>query len=60
MEENRAKILACYKKGSDSKIIKPETYENINKALMKWLLHLRSKNTPVNGVLLKEKACDFA
>ena len=24
------------------------------------VLHLRSKNRPVNGVLLKEKACDFA
>ena len=59
-KKTRAKILACYKKGSDLKRIKPEMYENINKALMRWLLHLRSKNIPVNGLLLKENACDFA
>ena len=27
---------------------------------MKWLLNLRSENIPVNGLLLKEKASDFA
>ena len=27
---------------------------------MKWLLNLRGENTPVNGLLLKEKASDFA
>ena len=56
----RKKILACYKKGLDLKSIKPEMNENINKALMRWLLHLRSENIPVNGLLLKENACDFA
>ena len=59
-KKNRAKILACYEKGLDLKIIKPEMYENISKALMKWLLHLRSENIPINGLLLKEKACNFA
>ena len=34
-KKNRAKILACFKKGLDSKRIKPEMYENMNKALMK-------------------------
>ena len=40
--------------------LEPEMYENINKSLMKWILHLRCENIPVNDVLLKKKACDFA
>ena len=59
-KNNWAKILACYEKGLDSKRIKPEMNENISEALMKWLLHLRSKNIHVNGLLVKEKAYDFA
>ena len=59
-KKNRTKILACYEKGLDSKRIKPEMYENIGKALMKWFLHLQSKNIPVNSLLLKEKVWSFA
>ena len=59
-KKNRPKMLACYKKGLDSQRIKPEMYENIDKALMKWFLHLQSKNIPVNNLLLKEKVWGFA
>ena len=54
-KKNIAKILARYEKGLDSTKIKPKMYENINKALMKWLLYLRSENIPVNGLLLKDE-----
>ena len=54
-KKNIAKILARYEKRLDSTKIKPKMYENINKALMKWLLHLRSENIPVNGLLLKDE-----
>ena len=44
----------------DSEEIKPQMYENMNKSLTKWLLHLRSDNISVNGLLLEEKTCEFA
>ena len=47
-KKNKNKIFASYEKGLNSKRIKPEVFEAINKALMKWLLKLRSENIPVN------------
>ena len=41
-------ISTSYEKGLNSKRIKPEVFEAINKALVKWLLKLRSENIPVN------------
>lgn len=55
----RAKILASHEKVLNSKRMKLEMCSNISKALMKWLLHLRSADIPVNGLLLKENTCDF-
>ena len=59
-KKNKKKIFESYEKGLNSERIKPEVFETISKALMKWLLNLRSENIPINGLLLKEKASDFA
>ena len=59
-KKNKKKIFESYEKGSNSERIKPEVFETINKALMKWLLNLRRENIPINGLLLKEKTSDFA
>ena len=54
------KIFESYEKELNSKSIKPEVLGTTNKDLMKRLLNLRSWNIPMNGLLLKEKASDFA
>ena len=58
--KKKNKIFESSEKGLNSKRITPEVFETINKALMKCLLNLRSENIPMNGLLLKEKASDFA
>ena len=40
--------------------MKVDTYDQVNKAGLKWFTRLRSENVPVNGVLLEEKALYFA
>ena len=35
---------------------KPEKFEDVNKAVHKWLLVMRSENIPISGTILKEKA----
>ena len=35
---------------------KGDTYDQVNKAVLKWFKRLRSENVPVNGALIKEKA----
>ena len=55
MEEKHCKNFSEIRKGPGLNEIKPKMYENISKALMNWLLHLRNENIPVNGLLLKEE-----
>ena len=59
-KKNKNKIFESYEKRLNSKRIKPEVFETINKTLMKWLLNLRNEKIHVNGLLRKEKASDFA
>ena len=59
-KKNKNKIFESYEKELNSKSIKPEVLGTTNKDLMKRLLNLRSWNIPMNGLLLKEKASDFA
>ena len=59
-KKNKEKIYKCYESGLGATKIKPEKYEALNKALMKWLLIMRSGNIPINGPMLKEKAHEFA
>ena len=59
-KRNKTKIEEAYHAGLGNKRMRPEKYEDLNKALMKWFLNCRSENIPLNGVLLKEKAIAFA
>ena len=43
MEKNKAKLIEFYESGFFGvKTVRPETYENLNKALTKWFLMLRT------------------
>ena len=53
-------IFQSYENGLGAKIVKPEVYEALYKALTKSLLILRSENVLVNGPLLKEQTLEFA
>ena len=59
-KRNKTKIEEAYHAGLGNKRTRPEKYEDLNKALMKWFLNCRSENIPLNGPLLKEKAIAFA
>ena len=54
------KIFEKYNSGLISKKVKPEKYEELNKAVHKWFLILRSENVPISGPIRKEKALEFA
>ena len=57
MKKNKDKILQAFQQGNaTTKRVKTDTYDQVNKAVLKWLKRLRSENVPVNGVLIKEKA----
>ena len=43
-----------------SKRVKPEKYEELNKAVHKWFLNLRSDNVPISGPMFNEKGIEFA
>ena len=55
-KRNKTKIEEAYHAGLGNKRMRPEKYEDLNKALMEWFLNCRSENIPLNGPLLKEKA----
>ena len=59
-KKNKDKIFEKYNSGLISKRVKPEKYEELNKAVHKWFLILRSENVPISGPMLKEKALEFA
>ena len=59
-KKNKDKIFEKYNSGLISKRVKPEKYEEFNKAMHKWFLILRSENVPISGPMLKEKALEFA
>ena len=53
-------IYENYERGLGATKVKPGKYEAVNKAVMKWLLIMRSENIPINGPMFKEKAQEFA
>ena len=57
-KKHKEKIYENYEKGLEATRVKPEKY--VNKAVMKWLLIMRSENIPINGPMFKEKAQKFA
>ena len=59
-KNNKDKIFRAFQQGSaTTKRVKIDTYDQVNKAALKLSKRLRSKNVPVNGVLIKEKALYF-
>ena len=54
------KIFEKYNSGLISERVKPEKYEELDKADHKWFLILRSENVQISGPMLKEKALEFA
>ena len=59
-KRNKTRIEQAYHAGLGNKRMRPEKYEDLNKALTKWFLNCRSENIPLNGPLLKKKAIAFA
>ncbi|XP_057316836.1 major centromere autoantigen B-like [Hydractinia symbiolongicarpus] len=59
-KKNKKIIFKQFNKGLISKRSKAEKFEDVNKSVHKWLLVVRSENIPISGVILKEKALEFA
>ena len=57
-KKNKDKIIEKYNSGLISERVKPEKYEELNKAVHKWFLILQGENVPIR--MLKEKALQFA
>lgn len=60
--KDKQKILSRHGSGADSSSKRAKTcaFPEVEQALLKWFETHRSKNIPLSGVLLKEKAMDFA
>ena len=60
-KKSKDKVFEGFQKGSaTTKRLKVDTYDQVNKAVLKLFTRLRSENVPVSGVLIKEKALYFA
>lgn len=42
------------------KKLRTSTYEDVDKAVLRWILDMRTRNVPLNGPMLQEKARDIA
>ena len=60
LEKNKKKIFKQHNSGQLLKPVKPEKYDQVNKAVYKCLVMLGSENIPVGGPMLKGKALEFA
>ena len=60
-KKNQDKIFQAFQQGSaTTKRVKVDTYDQVNKAVLKWFKRLRSENVPVNSALIHAKALYFA
>ena len=60
-KKSKDKVFEAFQKGSaTTKRLKVDTYDQVNKAVLKWFTRLRSENVSVSAVLIKEKALYFA
>ena len=60
---NKEKIMAAFSSGKINlkrKNMKAGKYESLDKAVFKWFMSARSNSIPVSGLVLQEKATDFA
>ena len=60
--KNKDKIIQSYRECGNVKRrrVRYSPNENLDKAVYKWLLAVRSKNTVINTLILKEKSIIFA
>ena len=60
--KNKDKIFKATKKGSNSKRqrLRQDTFPNLDQAMFKWLLVVRSRNVAVSVLVFKTKATEFA
>ena len=58
-KKHKEKVYENYERRLGATRVKTEKYEAVNKAVIKWLLIIRSENTPINGLMFKEKASFF-
>ena len=58
-KKNKDKIFEKYNSSLILKRVKPERYKELNKAVYKWFLILRSENNPISGPMLKDKVLKF-
>ena len=54
-KQNKEKIFEAFQNSP-----KTGTYEKLNEALMKWFISMCGNNIPINGLILLEKAQEFA
>ena len=52
-KKHKEKIYENFERWLGATRVKPEKYEAVNKAVMKWLLIMRSENVPINGPMFK-------
>lgn len=62
---NKEKIINAVTKGKkdedeETKNLKGGSYDRLDQAVYKYFLNVRSRNIPVNGPILKEKAMSYA
>lgn len=60
--KNKAKLLKAIEGGSNSKRqkIRSGDFNDVDTTVYKWFISKRSQNIPIDGVLLKEKAMQYA
>ena len=60
--KNKDKIFEATKKGSNSKRqrLRQGTFANLDQAMFKWLLVVRSRDVAVSALVFKTKAIEFA
>ena len=58
-KKHKEKIYENFERWLGATRVKPEKYEAVNKAVMKWLLIMRSENVPINGPMFKQEAQEF-
>ena len=58
-KKHKEKIYENFERWLGATRVKPEKYEAVNKAVIKWLLIMRSENVPINGPMFKQEAQEF-
>ena len=59
-KKNKDKIFDAFRQGNLAKMVKVDTYDQVNRAILKWFKIIRAENVPISGSLMKEKALYFA